>query len=194
MSRRFGRNQKRRMREELAAADGEVLRLAGEARGLRYDLGSARGSAEQAQHEVHELRRMIDDIARAVGDQCVLLRVPQKLVLDFGHVIGPSFHYDIQRPMPQLASYGEMTATNIACHRYNEIMNVLECDVLLDHLSRQVHVEVSVGPYGMKRYAISNSALRYMSARSLASSIAQPLANHVAANLQALREKGAFRE
>lgn len=165
MTRRFGRNQKRRMRAEVASAKAETALTAGVAR----DNAAAR---DKALDRVVDLESMLDDTARMVGSKAMAAGEPTAFEADWLRMGKGHFSMTPQQMLPTAVSYGYQreTATMIQ----DEIMRLLEVEPIREALSRMMHVRVTFDDISMG-YALSDSALREVPEDVLARRMAKEL-------------------
>lgn len=175
MSRRFGRNQKRRMREELAAKQERVANLE---TGMAMDRGLLR---EQSQ-KLASLKEMMGEFAERVGRYAIAHDVPtefQSRNLDLRRE--PNFRMHAM-PAMQLASYGSRSMPDIL-QMHDEVMAVLDVQVVRDAMSRDLHCRLYFDGHRIG-YAISYHALRGLTRAELVRRITPEIAYHLEAELK----------
>lgn len=147
MSRRFGRNQRRRAREELAVQVARVAQLT-ESMGMDREL-----LKKQAAH----LREAVDyagEVAEMVGREAVIAGAPTKLN---GEVFD-GMRFAPLAP-PQFASFAvDMPVQYIR----SETLRLLKMETVADRMRGQVHFRVTLADK-VAGYTISESALQRMS-------------------------------
>ena len=158
MSKRFGRNQKRRMREALLASEG--LRKA----------GLQTISAMRSRLEDHQ--RFLEYVLEIVGEESILNPEPpadrvQKY--NFPKIVFQSF----PRFCPDEGT--------VACVQ-NVIANALETRVVLDRLKGAIHFRARLGN-GDVVYALSDRAIAVMTTRQLAARLQQEISYQLANEL-----------
>ena len=158
MSTRFGRNQKRRMREALLA--GEELRKAG----LR--------TISHMRSLLEDRRLFLEYVLDIVGEESILNPEP----LD-NRVQKYNVPKIVFRNFPRF-SPDEGT---VACVQ-NVILNVLETRVVLDRLKGAIHVRTRLGN-GDVAYALSDQAIAMMPTRQLAARLQQEISYQLANEL-----------
>ena len=158
MSTRFGRNQKRRMREALLA--GEELRKAG----LR--------TISHMRSLLEDRRLFLEYVLDIVGEESILNPEP----LD-NRVQKYNVPKIVFRNFPRF-SPDEGT---VACVQ-NVILNVLETRVVLDRLKGAIHVRTRLGN-GDVAYALSDQAIALMPTRQLAARLQQEISYQLANKL-----------
>lgn len=158
MSTRFGRNQKRRMREALLA--GEELRKAG-----LQTISYMRSLLE-------DRRLFLEYVLDIVGEESILNPEP----LD-NRVQRYNFPKIVFRNFPRF-SPDEGT---VACVQ-NVIANVLETRVVLDRLKGAIHFRARLGN-GDVAYALSDQAIAMMPTRQLAARLQQEISYQLANEL-----------
>jgi hypothetical protein len=173
VSRRFGRNQKRRMREQIAEA--ELRAQSGEQRAagaknqadmLRTMLDLDRGLMRETSDKLQTYKRFFVEVAHKVGTYATIAGVEPKYI---GEVMtGPTFRW----PVPQdfnPARFDSMSMeTAVAFH--DELMEVLRVTAVRDHFSDQMHMRVELDGK-IIGYSISRSALAKMSAAQIEETI-----------------------
>jgi hypothetical protein len=175
MSRRFGRNQKRRMREQIAEAEfraqsGEQRAAAAQnhADMLRTMLDLERGLMRETNDKLQTYKRFFVDVAHKVGAYATIAGVAPKRM---GEVMfGPTFRWPVRQKMDfDPARFDSMSmASAVAIH--DELMEVLSVTAVHDHFANQMHMRVAMADKCMG-YSISRSALTKMSALQLADQI-----------------------
>lgn len=166
MSRRFGRNQKRRMRAEVANAKAETAMIAGVAR----DNAAAR---DRALDHATDLEGMLYDAARVVGNTALVAGEPTKFEADWLRAGKGRFRMQPPQFMPAVPSFGDLRGeTAVMIH--DEVMRLLEVEPIRESLSRMMHVRVTLDeiPLG---YAVSDSALHGVPEDILAEKMAREL-------------------
>ena len=163
MSKRFGRNQKRRMREALLA--GEELRKAG-----LQTISHMRSLLE-------DRRLFLEYVLDIVGEESILNPEPFD-----NRVQKYNFPKIVFRNFPRFCP----DEGTVACVQ-NVIANVLETRVVLDRLRGAIHFRARLGN-GDVAYAISDQAIAVMTTRQLAArlqhEISYQLANELAKELK----------
>ena len=158
MSTRFGRNQKRRMREALLA--GEELRKAG----LR--------TISHMRSLLEDRRLFLEYVLDIVGEESILNPEPHD-----NRVQKYNFPKIVFRTFPRF-SPDERT---VACVQ-DVIANVLETRVVLDRLKGAIHFRARLGN-GNVAYALSDQAIALMPTRQLAARLQQEISYQLANEL-----------
>lgn len=166
MSRRFGRNQRRRAREALAQADQAVL-LEREGRYM------AEAVARESSARARTLKELLGEFASRVGRYAIAEGVPAKFTSDW---LGrqPNFRLPV---MPELDvsamfSIASMYDTVTICA---EVMRVLDVQVVRDHMKRDMHVRLYFDEHRVG-YALSDHAVRNMTRAELVGRITPEIA------------------
>lgn len=170
MSRRFGRNQRRRAREALAAAQTRVDDLE---RAHAMD----RGLLEHQSRTIADLREWLQMIADEVGHQAVLAGEPTILLEGQG--------YDGMRVVPHkdLLCLG---GTSLFTQSFAvEVLRLLDVEVIRSNLNRQMHVLVALADKQVA-YAITESAIFGLSRAALVRLLAPRIAEQLVAALRGL--------
>ena len=158
MSKRFGRNQKRRMRGALLAS--EDLRKAG-----LQTIGAMRGRLEG-------YRGFLEYVLEIVGEESILNPEPfdnRTQEYNFPKIVFQSF----PRFCPDEGT--------VACVQ-NVIANALETRVVLDRLKGAIHFRARLGN-GDVVYALSDRAVAVMTTRQLAARLQQEISYQLANEL-----------
>lgn len=165
MSRRFGRNQKRHMRDLLAHAEQRAASL-DEAR--RRELGLLRSTSDQlATH-----KQFFADIARKVGQHAIIAGIEPRFMQNMP--TEPQWRMPVTQPMPSFVSF-EHASMPDRMTIHDEMMELLEVDAVRDQFSDKLHVR-GVLADGRVGYSISRAALRDMTVDELVRQITPELA------------------
>lgn len=162
MGRRFGRNQKRRMRAEIAARveEIELLRMA-----LEMDRGLLRYQTEKLQ----EADAYAMEVMRLVGRNSIAAGRPGRISLKYSS----DDRFQVEAP------WG-VDRIRI------ETMRMLETDAVLDRVRGMLHVNARLAD-GKVRYAVSESALMDADRDWLVNSISRELAKALVTELRGTR-------
>lgn len=163
MSKRFGRNQKRRMREALAAAQATADRL-DYARELDQALLRNQSST------ISKLREFFLEVGQMVGRASVIAGEPPFLSNGFdGMRLTPFGRHPAMAPTnpPEFEKFQD------------EILRILSIEAIRDTFSKAVHFRVGLADKEAA-YGISESALDMMPAEMLESRIAHEIASQIA--------------
>lgn len=166
MSRRFGRNQRRRAREAIAAAEGRIENLSAALECDRALLASQRrklGEAEAFQREVAEI----------VGREAIIAGKPVCLDYEFARY-GDSIEFVPKQSFPAISLLNSVEHAHVERVR-SETLHLLDVDVVADELRYQIHARVRLAG-SQAGYAISASALRRMPEKKLVPKIAEEIA------------------
>jgi hypothetical protein len=166
MSRRFGRNQRRRAREALAQA-GHALLLEKEGRIM------AEAVARESSARARTLKELLEDFASRVGRYAIAEGVPAKFASDW---LGRRSNFRLP-VMPDvdasaMLSNASMYDTMTIC---DEVMRVLDVEVVRDHMKRDMHVRLYFDEHRVG-YALSDHAVRNMTRAELVGRIAPEIA------------------
>lgn len=174
MSRRFGRNQRRRMREELAKSEAVACDA--------IAVAARRGKhAENLASEAAELRAMIEDIAGRVGCYAITAGEPCNFDADWLERGQGRFQMSAQPAMASIASFGSAMDATMAIH--DETMRLLEVEAVRAPMSRDMHCRVTFDKHVIG-YAMSDHALHNMTAREIERRIAPEIARLMAHELK----------
>lgn len=179
MSKRFGRNQRRRAREALAAAQETVKQLEF---ARRMDAALL---ADQSR-TIDRLRSMISEIAYIVGHHAVIAGEPTVLTYGFDGMRAAPDRGELvvgYGPSGQEApSFNAITA---------ETLRLLKFSAIRDELARHIHFRVSLAD-GNIGYAISMRAIESMPADALERLLAVEISRDMSRSLVGfLRDRGA---
>ena len=173
MSRRFGRNQRRRAREEQARLHAELHQVSST---LTYTTKTA---IERGQH-LHALTREIEAAKAMLPEHSALMR-PEAMKLD-GERRGRVHVF------PEVDPYAFVDHAATEAASYERVpLDVLLTDVERDYLKRTLHARVQFAGADLF-YAISPSALQSMGGPGLADRLAQEIARQMVPAL--MRELG----
>lgn len=175
MSKRFGRNQRRRAREAIEAAQSEVQLLR---RGI--DLNVA--LINEQRRKLDEARNFTKDIARIVGREAVIAGVPTMLDMPLPRDVALRSGIRVTPPrhMEDLAMSLDVMDVQPIRH---EILRLLDVRMVRDILSQQMHFRVELADQ-TTGYTISEMALERMTAQEIAQRIAPEIAQHLSAELK----------
>lgn len=166
MSRRFGRNRRRRAREALAYA-AQSLDLEKQGRKM------AEAVARESTARVRTLKELLGEFAYRVGRYAIAEGVPAKFTSDW---LGrrPNFRLPVMPEFDARAifSNASMYDTMTIC---NEVMRVLDVQVVRDHMKRDMHVRLYFDEHRVG-YALSDHAVRNLTRAELVSRIAPEIA------------------
>lgn len=175
MSRRFGRNQRRRAREAIAAAEQNIKKLQ----------WATRMNLELLDLQRRKLRDAEDfqrEVAEIVGRQAIIAGEPTSLNLgrttfkqaDGWRVIAP-------RPLPSIE---ELMAPTMALEpmRY-EVLRLLDIELVADKMRGQMHAWVQIAGAEVC-YAMTESAFRGMTDHELMHRLVEPIARQLAMELK----------
>lgn len=180
MSGRFGRNQRRRAREEIAAIAMVAKQQENAARRCRDDLNQARQEAEH-------LRAHMASIASRLSRYAVAASVPVKFETDFLERC-PQFRMTVQPDLGRsLSSWKTEPAMTDACI-YQEIMRVLTVDCIRQSMNRDMHCLLSFDGHDIG-YAISDHALRNMTDAELTMKIGPAITSLLVLEISKARNK-----
>lgn len=150
MSRRFGRNQRRRMRTEIEQKSQDLARA-------NDALAAAERLSADLKENVRELNQFIGFVGEQVGRHAIVSGLPSTLSM---HYRQRNYRMPVQNPVPSIGDI--MKAPPMSCEAIQyEIMHLLDVDAVRKPLSREMHflAEVKGEVVG---YVISESALRSM--------------------------------
>lgn len=166
MSRRFGRDQRRRAREALALAEQSLER---EILGRQMAEAIARESTARAQ----TLKRLLGEFASRVGRYAIAEGVPAKFASEWLDR-QPNFRLPVMPECDASAIFSNtsMYDTMSVC---DEVMRVLDVRVVRDHMKRDMHVCLYFDEHRVG-YAISDHAVRNMPRAALVDLISREMA------------------
>lgn len=158
MSRRFGRNQRRRAREALAAAEHERDEY-------RAAFAMSRGLVADLQRQLDRMRDDMNEAVNTAGAMSVLfpvdgapVRLPREVTLDHVRRVGWRAHVFAE---PSIMEPAGMLAKSPI-----ETLRVLFARIDPDVLRGAIHCHVELSDE-IARYAISMTGLRVLSMRQL---------------------------
>lgn len=166
MSRRFGRNQRRRAREALSQA---AQSLDQERQGRQMAEAIARESTARAQ----TLKRLLGEFASRVGRYAIAEGVPAEFASEWLDR-QPNFRLPLMPECDASAIFSDasMYDTMSVC---DEVMRVLDVRVVRDHMKRDMHVRLFFDEHRVG-YAISDHAMRHMPRDALVDRISREMA------------------
>lgn len=175
MSQRFGRNQRRRAREAIQAAQEEV-------HALRYALDVNNALIQEQGRKLREAEAFAREVARMVGREAVIAGVPTQF--DAGMPRDEALKYGIRTTPPrQFDNWIDAAdVMSVQAVRY-EILRLLDVRTIRDIMSQQMHVRVQLADL-TTGYSMSEMALSRMTAREIAQRIAPEIAQHLAEQLK----------
>lgn len=176
MSKRFGRNQRRRMREELAATQAQAEKI--------QTLAMMQEEhANRMAEEVADIRALLHEFADRVGRHAIAADIPPPYESDFLERRG-NFRMEVERQMPSLTEYLRMRdgrATTAAIQV--EVMSMLDVEAVASVMRHEMHCRVNFDDHAIG-YAISATALRNMTAREIERRIAPEIARLLVSELK----------
>lgn len=173
MSKRFGRNQRRRARESIAA----LTARAGE---LEKGMAMDRGLIRQQSARLAEADAFAREVGAIVGREAVIAGEPVMMDLRWPRrsAMGPRLvpskslgPIDFETPLPSVVSI-----------QY-ETLRLLEVDCVADRISRTMHVRVTMDDKTIG-YGLTEAALIQMTDREIESRVAPEIARMLAAALK----------
>lgn len=166
MSKRFGRNQKRRMREALAAAQATADRL-------EYARELDQALLRNQSSTISQLRDFIGDVGQMVGRASVIAGEPPFLTNGFdGMQFAP-----VDRSQGYVPEAGDSPPT-LEEFQY-EILRLLSIEAIRDKFSKTIHFRVGLSDKEAA-YGISESALAMMPTEALKNRMAHEIAGQIA--------------
>ncbi|RFP19166.1 hypothetical protein [Duganella sp. BJB475] len=150
MSRRFGRNQKRRMRADLAAKESSITSLVGS---RAMDQGLMSSQADQ----ISALKDMLQEVREMVGRCAIAAGEP--VMSDYAPRVGETSFQKVAFQPPLIYADFSMP-DNFSLHV--ETMRLLDVKAIGDSMRSQMHCRVELNG-AEEVYSISDSALNRMS-------------------------------
>lgn len=171
MSNRFGRNQKRRMRAELAALQAEVDEKSLYISQLNQAMLMDRALLRQQSDTISRLRDALAEIADEIGHQSALLGVKVKPY----HVFTDGTR--LQRPERPPIDVRALLDTQQDMYRTvkTDVMRLLRVSAVADRMKGQIHLQVELAD-GAIGYAISEGAIRNLTPQFLERTVAPEIA------------------
>lgn len=179
MSRRFGRNQKRRMRAELAEKQSCIAAKQDRIDALEEAMRMDRGLLAHQSQKLQTLRDQLDDIASEVAHQSALLGVDTHLTDGFDGMRIVPMPLELLSLQSFLNLADEKTTDRITV----ETIRLLNVKAVRDRFNGQLHCYVDLAGEG-SAYGITESAIRNMSLESLTMRIAPEIARHLLEKLK----------
>lgn len=166
MSRRFGRNQKRRMREGLAAEQARVASAEKLLATTRRVADEDRRRANRGEEFAEEVLQLLGPHALAVGEP-----VDSKIQLRAGET---QFSM-VPQQFPGLTPCDGMTA---ACTITHQVMEVLQVEAVRIGMASQMHCMVTLAGK-QSAYALSSEALALGDFEYLERHVSRKIAQHL---------------
>lgn len=183
MSRRFGRNRRRRAREALALSQS-MLQAA--------DSNASRISAalRNAQADLAERDAFIREVGEIVGRTAIIAGLPTKLNYKHHRARGDwsrtgpgenSLRIHVPQPMPSFEPSLNVQHTELSKVQ-DEILELLDIDLVADKMRPVIHARVTMADESVA-YAISHAAIRRLTRGELQKRLALAIAEEMAAVL-----------
>lgn len=171
MSRRFGRNQKRRMRAEQSALQAEVDEKSLYISQLNQAMLMDRALLRKQHIDISNLRDALAEIAEEIGDQSALLGVKVRPY----HVFTDGTRLPLHEKPP--VSVRALLDTQQDMYRTvtTAVMRMLSVRAVADRMKGQIHLQVELAD-GAIGYAISEGAIRDMTPQFLERTVAPEIA------------------
>lgn len=183
MSRRFGRNQKRRMREEIAQAQRQAETS------LVSSLHAA-NMRREAENRTRELQEYMDEFAQTVGRYALAAGEPTRFDADWLQTGQKNFRMMV--PLPPMYVFSQFDRNErkpmLPRDMAVEIMRLLEVEAIHSEASRDMHCMVSFDDIQIG-YAISDHALRIIPEPVLVEKIAREMKPLLAEAIHKLKGK-----
>lgn len=158
MSRRFGRNQKRRLRAELAAQAERVA-------GLESAHIMDRALLADQSDALQQAKEFAAEVAYAVGRNAILAGEPQKLLWEGDRRDADRLRIPVWQDDVPATDYGRLPVSAMPLV-HNECLRLLEVVAVRDMLRREVHAKVDMAGQQVA-YGIGERALAMMTQREL---------------------------
>jgi hypothetical protein len=166
MSKRFGRNQRRRAREALAAAEQQIA-------DLRLTIKMDRELLRSQSIQIAAANEFTREVAEIVGREAIIAGKPVRLDYEWDRKRnGDRINIAPHRPFTHLLS---VESAPIEMVRY-ETLYLLDVEEIADVLRNQMHAHVTLADKTVG-YAISESALRRMTEHELRRRLAPEIAH-----------------
>lgn len=173
MSRRFGRNQRRQLREDLAGAQAAVMAAAnGQLR--------AQMAVTEKEREISYLRQMLSDVQQRAGKYALVGAEPRawehrNLDLTDEH----NFHMSA-KPSLRPTSYSDCRDMRQTVKVHDDLMAIMSLELregmsVQEHLAKEMHCRLYFDKLAIG-YAISHSAIRNQSREEFVRRVAPEIA------------------
>lgn len=180
MSRRFGRNQKRRMREQIAAAEISSAAALGHANMMRAMLELERGLLHETSEKLHSLTEFFSLVANRVGKYATIAGPMPAFMKNA--VVHDRWRVPVMPPVSAKPfDFTKAGASDMAAIQ-EEILRLLDVDVVRDHFAHQMAIKATLADQRIG-YMISESAIRKMSLQELTDRLAPMVAQEIAREL-----------
>lgn len=182
MSKRFGRNQRRRAREAITNLEMEKADAAKDAASWHAVADRQRARAGLLQAQIDTVRRVLGDTVALPPIERVMLASEARRIAETGLVVeAPA------KPFEFFDAQSEMTAKLMI---ETQTLNVLEGGIDFSHtgaLYRQPHAYLCSKETGELRYAISLEVLAQLDRETIIQRIAHMLAKNMANDLRRMK-------
>lgn len=177
MSRRYGRNQKRRHRAELAAVQATLAEAQQRIANLMAIKSMDRGLISHQSECLADLRAQLRTIAQEIGHQSALLG--EKTFLSHGF---DGMRMEPWKPLGPMGVIDPATASQWA-NITTEVIRLLNVNVVRTHFGGHIHFDVDLAGEGVA-YGISESAIRDLTPGFLERRIAPEIARRLVERLK----------
>lgn len=162
MSRRFGRNQRRRAREAIAAKDEELARVGAIAGAHLERVYALDMQLQSAGTRTRRLEAVIEGVRVALGDSVALPAVDQAI----DRAIGKRMR--IGRPPVVPLTFPDVTTDDLLAYTIaDDIADVIQINLEPDHWSRRQHIRLYRNDTQEVVYAIDEKALHTLAKRDI---------------------------
>lgn len=176
MSKRYGRNQRRRHRQELA----ETKALAD---GLRFKAQEGAAFARRYKADLDEAMHIIDRVRTLILDSVALPPEEKRTPFDGDHLV-----YSVRPNIPLTYSLDTPISAVLRETRVN--MRRLECEGIPDSIRQQVHFMARLGNNKVA-YAISDEAIMNMPEHLLVDLLINEMAREMVRVVRKIRRRDA---
>ncbi|HWV64100.1 MAG TPA: hypothetical protein VN019_10745 [Oxalicibacterium sp.] len=177
MSRRFGRNQRRRAREQIAEAERVKANLI-------QCLDGARAVLHEKSDKLADLQEFFKQVACQVGEHAIISGLEVGYMRNGQMMDGHRMPVCSPSPLDLPSNIESETITI-----QDEIMRLLEIDVVRDHFNRQMNVRAHLAD-GKVGYLISESAIMMMRPNELHQRLVPQVARELSVALTAVLRRG----
>lgn len=181
MSRRFGRNQRRRARQELEAKAQELQLANDHIQGQDRRLATQSASMAQMRRQIEALQAVADGVKKALGRKSVLFEPVIGMTLE--HYLPVVQLFDALGMADEFKPTDKPHLDKITTTTYA----ILDCELEDQHWARKQHFYVRVKDEKMVGYAFDESMLRMQAGRG---AFIHNVAKMVARSLEGLIEDG----
>lgn len=180
MSRRFGRNQKRHMREQIAQAEQRTASMTQAAAQCQVALANQSALLRETSDQLRAHKEFFAEFTSMVGKYAIMAGIEPRFMKNIP--TAPQWRMPAHQPSPIFSAPSNasmMSKTKI----HAEVMELMDVDVVRNQFTDKLHVRGTLAD-GRVGYAISRAALYSMTVDELVRQIAPELARALAQSIK----------